>query len=485
MRIFLTGATGFLGRALVLALRGRGHQVVAWVRSPERARSLLGDQAEVVPARRETLEADLEGCDAVVNLAGEPVLSRWTARRRAALVESRVGTTEALVRAMGRMVRPPRVLVSGSAVGIYGGRGDERLTEDARPGTGFLADLCARWEAAALAARAHGVRVVLVRTGIVLGLDGGALPRLLPPFRMGLGGRLGSGRPFMPWIHVEDWVRLVCTALTDERLDGPLNAVAPDPVPNAEFTRVLARVLGKPAFLPVPGPAVRLVIGAAAEILLEGQRAVPAGPAGGSFSFRFPRLEGALRDLLEPAGVRLEPLGRGALEGLTSSYLTERRPNRRLDATTHLGAPLDETFAFFSSPANLGLLTPRGLGFRHEGGDETPATGATLDHRIRLGPVGLRWRTRFEDWSPPGRFVDVQERGPYRCWWHEHTFEEADGGTRMEDRVLYALPFGPLGALAHRLFVADQLLSIFAHRALAIRLRFGHEGRLAEERVTA
>ncbi len=474
MKVFLTGATGFLGRALTLALRRQGHEVRAWVRSPERARQALGDQAELVPmeAGDERLPAALEGCDALVNLAGEPVLSRWTDARRRALRASRIDLTARLVAALERVERRPRVLVSGSAVGFYGDRGDERLSETSAAGTGFLPELCAEWEAAARRAEGLGLRVVLVRTGIVLGLDGGALVTMLPPFRFGAGGRLGAGHQRMPWIHVEDWVRVVCTALADERYRGPLNATAPEPPTNREFTRALADVLGKPAFVPVPGLALRVLFGAAASILLESQRAEPARLAELGFAHRFPTLPAALRDLLAD---HRTPIVRADAPGAlpASPYLAARQPKHLLAATTELGVPLEEAFRFFSTPENLALLTPRALGFAIQARSSAPGVGASIDYRIRIGPLPLGWRTRFEAWQAPERFVDVQERGPYRCWWHEHRFEASGRTTRMHDRVLFRLPFGPLGALALRLFVADQLGDIFAQRALAIRLRFG------------
>lgn len=474
MKVFLTGATGFLGRALTLALRREGHEVRAWVRSVERARAQLGDQAELVAmeASEASLRAALADCDAVVNLAGEPILSRWSEKRRAELRASRVDLTARLVAAIAGMPRRPRVLVSGSAVGFYGDRGDERLSEASPAGTGFLPGLCADWEAAARRAEGCGVRVVLIRTGIVLGLDGGALVSMLPPFRLGAGGRLGSGQQRMPWIHVEDWVRIVCAALADERFRGALNATAPEPCTNREFTRELARALGKPAFLPVPGLALRVLFGSAASLLLESQCALPTRLAELGFGHRFPALSAALHDLLVADRVRPARLPDSA-EAPDSSYLAVRRPAHLLRSSVELAVPLGEAFAFFSAPENLALLTPRALGFRIRARSGPPSVGATLDYRIRIGPVPLTWRTRFEVWQAPQRFVDVQERGPYRCWWHEHRFEARGGLTLVQDRVLFRLPLGPLGALALRLFVADQLGDIFAQRALAMRLRFG------------
>jgi uncharacterized protein (TIGR01777 family) len=300
MRVFLTGATGFLGRALVPRLRREGHDVVAWVRSPSLARAGLGTGIELVDAEggEAGLRRALARCDAIVNLAGEPVLARWTESRRVALRASRVGLTERLVGALAGLEPRPRVLVSGSAVGFYGDRGAERLSETSPAGSGFLPELCAAWEGAARRAEGAGLRVACLRTGIVLGRAGGALAQMLPPFRLGLGGRLGRGEQFMPWIHLEDWVRAALFALTDERVRGALNLTAPEPPSNREFTRVLAAVLSRPAFLPVPVLALRLLFGDAASILLESQRAEPARLRELGFTHAFPALEPALRELL-------------------------------------------------------------------------------------------------------------------------------------------------------------------------------------------
>lgn len=474
MKIFLSGATGFLGRALVLALRNEGHTVVAWVRDPERARDSLGAEAELLPMQSgdANLPSVLAECDAVVNLAGEPILSRWTAARRAALRSSRVDLTARLVRALGAAPRKPRVLLSGSAVGFYGDGGEVWFSETSPRGQDFLGELCADWEAAARAAEPLGLRVVLLRTGVVLGLDGGALPTMLPPFRFGVGGRVGSGRQYMPWVHVEDWVRAVLFALRDERARGPLNLVAPGAVTNREYTVALARALGRPALFPLPGFVLKLIFGGAASLLLASQRVRPARLAELGFEFRFATIEAALGDLLVERALVFAPAD-ASERAHASSYLAARKPVHRLSAVTELDVPLAETFRFFSAPENLALLTPRAMGFRIRQRSGPPAVDATIDYSIRVGPFPLSWRTRFETWEVERRFVDVQERGPYRAWWHEHRFEAAGNRTTMHDRVLYALPLGPLGKLVHRLVVKDQLGDIFAQRALAIRLRFG------------
>jgi uncharacterized protein (TIGR01777 family) len=313
MKIFITGATGFIGRALVLRLQREGHSLTALARNPEGARSQLGADVHVLPADMsdEMLREVLSAQDAVVNLAGEPLIGRWTKKRRERIVESRVGLTERLVEAMAASSSPPRVLVSGSAVGFYGDRGDEMLTEESAPGADFLATLCADWEDAALSARAFGTRVVVLRTGIVLGSDGGALARLLLPFRLGLGGPIGSGRQYMPWIHLHDHVEMISAALQDDRWEGAVNAVGPAPVTNREFARALGRALRRPAFMPLPGFALKAVLGESAFVLLTGQRALPARAEALGFRFAHATIDDALADI---AGGRGAPVDIRAVE---------------------------------------------------------------------------------------------------------------------------------------------------------------------------
>ncbi len=302
MKIFITGSTGFIGRALVLRLQRDGHSIVAWVRDEKRATSRLGANVELLSmdADEVTLARALSDCDAVVNLAGEPLIGRWTTARRARLAESRVKLTDRLVDAMAASKNAPRVLVSGSAVGYYGDRGEEILTEESPPANDFLAQLCQDWERAASRAESLGVRVVAVRTGIVLGRDGGALSKLLTPFRLGLGGPIGSGRQYMPWIHLHDHVEIVASALSDARCSGPINATAPSPVTNKVFAKALGRVLHRPAFAPLPAFVLRTALGEAASVLLTGQRALPEKLGRLGFTFQYEALDAALADIVGP-----------------------------------------------------------------------------------------------------------------------------------------------------------------------------------------
>ena len=300
MKIFITGSTGFIGRALVLRLQRDGHSIVAWVRGEKRAANRLGADVTLLPLACDdtTLSEALARCDAVVNLAGEPLIGRWTAARRIRLAESRVGLTERLVNAMSSATNAPRVLVSGSAVGYYGDRGEEVLTEASSPAHDFLGKLCQDWERAASRAEVVDTRVVLLRTGIVLGRDGGALSKLLTPFRFGLGGPIGSGRQYMPWVHLHDEVEIIARALEDDRYRGAVNATAPIPVTNREFARTLGRVLHRPAIAPLPGFVLKIALGEAASVLLTGQRAVPEKLNRLGFSFQYPMLDAALADVV-------------------------------------------------------------------------------------------------------------------------------------------------------------------------------------------
>jgi hypothetical protein len=479
MRVLVTGATGFIGRALVPVLRREGHSVVAWVRSEAQARARLGAEVELQPASSGIagLTAALEQCDAVVNLAGEPIMGgRWTAARRRVLRDSRVAFTGQLVEALRAAPRRPRVLVSGSAVGYYGDRAGELLAEDAAPGSDFLAKLCGDWESAAKPAENLGLRVVTLRTGVVLGRDGGALAQMLPPFRLGAGGPVGSGRQYLPWIHLHDLVAIIAAALVDERVSGPVNGVAPEPVTSREFAGALGRALHRPAILPAPALALRVLFGEAAAVLLASQRAQPAVLRRLGFSFAFPTLEEALADVLGGPPVTVRPL-RGPAEAYGSAsgsrYLQKHRPTYELRTSTMVKASLAETFAFFSEAENLGMLTPSAMRFSIT--RRAPAVGedAAIEYRLRVGPVPITWRSRIVSWMPRAGFVDFQERGPYGSWWHEHSFRPVGSATLMEDRVCYAPPFGLLGRSINRLFIVPALRRIFRYRADAIRLRFG------------
>lgn len=240
----------------------------------------------------------LAGRDAVVNLAGEPIDQRWTSAARRAIRDSRVAGTRNLVAGLRECEPRPRTLASASGVNYYGPRGEEPLDEDAPPGDGFLAEVCVAWEEQAAQASALGVRVARLRTGVVLAPGGGALQRMVLPFRLGLGGPVAGGRQYMSWIHIDDHVAMLLAALEDERFSGAVNATAPQPVSNREFARTLARVLRRPALLPVPRLALRGALGEMSEVLTTGQRALPAKALVAGFEFRHPTLDGALRSVL-------------------------------------------------------------------------------------------------------------------------------------------------------------------------------------------
>jgi uncharacterized protein (TIGR01777 family) len=298
MKVLVTGSRGFIGTALVGQLAREGHDIVRLVRSEPRPGA-----AEVRwnPRGGEIDPAGLKDLDAAVHLAGENLVARrWTERQKKRIRDSRVKGTEVICSALGRLSPPPRVLVCASAIGYYGDRGDEVLRETSEPGTGFLAQLCRQWEEASRAAAEKGIRVVQARTGMVLGTGGGPLAKMLPPFKLGLGGRLGSGRQYISWIALEDAVRALRHALVAQSMEGAVNLVSPHPVTNAEFTRTLGRVLGRPALLPLPGAVVRLALGEMASVALASARVQPSRLLEADFEFRHARLESALRHLLRP-----------------------------------------------------------------------------------------------------------------------------------------------------------------------------------------
>lgn len=325
--MLLTGSSGLIGSALSAALRKDGHTVTPLSRAARQARSPAGQEVEgsaagtavegsaaAQPVEGEVLRGptwdpeggqldpgELVGHDAVVHLAGEPLgARRWNAEARRRIWLSRTAGTRLLASRLSELPGPPAVLVSASAVGYYGDRGDEELTEESPPGEGFLAALCRDWEAATAPAAEAGIRVVRLRSGIVLSTSGGALRRQLVPFKLGLGGPLGSGRQHMSWVAISDAVRAVRRAIEDEAIIGPVNVTAPHPVTNAEYAAALGRALGRPARLRVPATALAVALGRqmASELLLASQRALPKRLEGAGFSFEHPEIQGALRAVI-------------------------------------------------------------------------------------------------------------------------------------------------------------------------------------------
>ena len=469
MKIAVLGATGFIGRALVARLQRDQHHVVAISRDSTRARGMLGHDVEHVALH--DLERAIRGADAVVNLAGGNILARrWSDRRKRDLRESRVGLTRRLVEAIGAERARPRVLISASAVGYYGDSGTRVVDEMTPVGTGFLAALCRDWEEEATRAQALGVRVAIPRFGVVLGPEGGAWPALERALASGFGGALGSGEQIVPWVHLEDAVEAVVAMLESEGWRGAFNVAAPSPLDQAELSRVVGRRLGRSLGPRVPGGFLRLVLGERAEALLSSQRAEPRALLQRGFAFRFPELPAAvdaLRGLTE--SVRITPAGAEAANAAGWG-----RATHSLTQVTELGAGVDEVFEYFSRAQNLGPMTPAWAQFRILGAPPTRVhDGLTIDYRLSLLRLPVRWRTSIARWEPGRRFVDVQARGPYRLWWHEHRFEGSGEQTRMVDTVHYALPLGPIGRVVHRFVVAPTLRRIFGFRRAAIAFRFG------------
>jgi uncharacterized protein (TIGR01777 family) len=306
MRVVVTGATGVLGRALVGALLARGDEVVALSRDERRARQVLGARVEPYawpsPTDAPPPEDALAGADAVVHLLGEPVAQRWTTEAKERIRRSRVDGTRSLAQGLLALApdRRPGTLVSQSATGYYGPRGDESLSEDAPAGHDFLAGVVVAWEREALVA-ASDLRVAVTRTGVVLSPEGGALAKMLPFFRLGIGGPVAGGRQYVPWVHLDDVVGAMLFCVDNPQAGGPINLTAPNPVTNAQLSRALGRVLGRPAVLPVPAFALKLLYGEMAQIVTTGQRVLPARLGQLGHRFRHPELEAALRDVLSGA----------------------------------------------------------------------------------------------------------------------------------------------------------------------------------------
>jgi len=454
MKVLVTGATGFVGKELIKKLNANGHEILVLTRNSDSAKFRIPVHCEIVtwdPEKYSLSPSVLKGVDAVINLAGEGIAdARWTPERKRALIQSRVLSARRLIDAMSYMNSKPKVFLSASAIGFYGDQGDQLLNEESAKGNGFLSEVCQSWENETLKAKHFGIRTVALRIGMVLGHDGGALEKMLPPFQLGVGGKLGSGTQWMSWIHIHDLVEMMAFSIENPSADGIYNAVSPNPVRNREFTKTLGQELKRPTLFPVPKFILKIVLGELSELLLGSQRVISKKISDRGFKFKYPHVQEALKEVCG-------------------------NPYHEIKTEQWVPQPLDKTFLFFKDAKNLEKLTPEFLKFKVLN-QSTPEIkeGTKLNYRISLHGFPVGWQSKIIDWKPDKKFSDVQLKGPYSYWHHTHEFEEKNGGTLIRDRVLYKVPFGIPGDLVGGRWVRKDLENIFTYRQKTIETLLAH-----------
>jgi hypothetical protein len=449
MKVLLTGATGFMGKEIGKGLVRAGHQVVVVSRNAEKAKSACPFPCEVIEGDlgKEALASSLLlKIEAVIHLAGESVVGyRWNKDKKKRIYDSRVRGTQNLLESLkdSRI----RVFISASAIGIYGDRKDEILVESTGRGTGFLADVCQDWERPVLLAESKKMfpscRYVIFRNGMVLSPFDGAMKTILPLFRRGLGSVLGSGRQWMSWIHISDISNLYVQALSDSEFSGIYNAVSPEPVANRIFAEKLAKSLKKRLFLPAPEPIVKTVLGEMSQLVLFSQRIEPRRLAQTKFQFQYDTLDKAQ-----------EQISSYFNQGDEVLYMEQYLPYSKADV-----------FSFFSEIKNLAQITPPPFRFHVlKMSSENLQLGSLIDYRLKIHGFPIKWQSEITDWQPPGKFSDVQNKGPCKKWSHTHEFYEMGPGTLMADIVRYQIPAGIFGRVVAGGMVAQDLKMIFEYR---------------------
>lgn len=454
MRILITGATGLIGKEIGKKLVSHGHEVTILTRNIEEAKNSLPFPANILVWKNfsEPLPpAYFDHIDSVIHLAGESIASgRWTTKRKKLIQNSRSIGTKNIVEAIKASNRTVKQFISASAIGIYGNQSN--WVNEASPyGKGFLSEVCQDWENESQKLKEIGVKVINPRIGIVLSTNGGAMDKMLPVFSLGLGAAIGNGKQWMSWIHQKDLTEMFFYFIQHPELDGEFNAVAPNPVTNQVFSKILAQSLGRKLFFPVPGFVLKIALGDMSALVTEGQRVSSQKIADHGFKFQFSDLSSALSDLCAP---------------LYSG-------NKLIFSEVWLPRKSQDVFTFFSDEKNLEKLTPEYLNFHVlNKSTETIQEGTLINYQLKLHGIPMKWKSLIESWDPGKKFVDRQITGPYKLWHHTHEFEEMAGGTLIRDRVIYKLPFGRLGEAVSGQFVKSDVAKIFSFRKKVIAQLF-------------
>ena len=444
MKVLVTGATGFVGKKLVSELVNRNYKVSILTRNLENARRRLPIECQIhrwEPELYPPSSQSFDGVDAVIHLAGENIADgRWTSKRKNLIKNSRVLSTRNLVSTLASIKNPPKIFISSSAVGFYGKNKHVELYESLDSGKDFLAEVCKEWEKEAFKAKDRNIRTVALRIGIVLGYEGGAMKKILPPFWAGVGGKLGDGDQWMSWIHVKDLVEMITHCIENNSIQGVYNATSPEPVTNKEFTKCLAKMLRRPALIPVPKFALKIILGEMSDLLLGSLKVSSLKIIESGYKFKFPDLNSALSDICTNS---------------TNEFIVEH----------WLPLPIDKVFSFFKEPKNLEKITPDYLNFKVlKQSSNVISEGTKINYRLSLHGFPMWWQSKIVDWEPNHKFSDTQTYGPYNHWYHTHEFKEKDGGTLIKDHVKYKLPLGIPGDCVAGSWVQKDLENIFDYR---------------------
>ncbi|MBT7610083.1 MAG: TIGR01777 family protein [Bacteriovoracaceae bacterium] len=456
MKILITGATGFIGTRLIEGLiDSNRHDIRILTRNRKK---FLGESCFPIEVFEWNVEDSsiesgaLENVDTVIHLAGESVADgRWSEVKKRRILESRIKGTALLMDAIGKSSTKPKRFISASAIGIYGNRTEERLNSNSELGNDYLADVCKKWEDGCLNHNIPEMRSLCLRVGIVLGKDGGALEKMLPPFKAGVAGILGSGDQYMSWVHIDDLVGQLIFLLDSKSSNSVYNGVSPRPVSNLVFTKILGRVLKRPTLFPVPGFALKIIFGEMSQILTNSQKVIPENFMNEGYEFKFRSLKNALRDILK--------------------YST--KGEKTFKRYQWIKEEPKEVFGFFSNAKNLEKLTPSSLNFKVIGNDIPEIEEGTLiDYKLSLHGIPMKWQSKISHHIKLKSFVDEQIKGPYSKWVHTHDFIPFKGGTLMRDEIVYKIPFGFIGNLFTGVFVKQELRKIFNYRNKTIKQLF-------------